>query len=206
MTRRSRCLSLVAVTLAAWTMSGTAAAQSQGGPKPPRSPVDVNVVGGTVGVTGPVEVTGSVGVTGTVAATQAGEWVTRSAAQPYTEAVAPTCPFLNQCVASFAAVPAGKVLRVTNLQGFVRMLAVTDGIVSLHTDNPSAASIVFVLPLPATGAAYYGPALGLNERVDVVFTAGQVPVIEVGTLGTFQNTEFNRLGLTGTLLPASPVP
>ena len=48
-------------------------------------------------------------------------------------------------------------------------------------------------------AAYLSTVLSFNEETDAVFTAGQVPIVEMGTAGTFVVSIFNRFSITGDL-------
>jgi hypothetical protein len=125
----------------------------------------VQVSGGTVQVGG-----GTIGVTDTVAATQSGPWTVNVAAQNvFTETVHPTCPFTNVCRSIFSAVPAGRVLRVTAIMGFLRFQE-RAGFLALHADSLSAGRVLFAAPLPLEPGNYYGNMLTFNMATDVVFT------------------------------------
>jgi hypothetical protein len=46
--------------------------------------------------------------------------------------------------------------------------------------------------------------LSFNTSTDVVFEAGQTPILEIGTTGTFFADSRNRLGITGELISGTP--
>jgi len=172
-----RAFIVVAVLLGGATLltQSPATAQAPTTTAGPPEGLGVQVLGGTVQIDG-----GTVGVTGTVAATQSGTWTVNVAApEIYTERLRPQCVFLNVCVATFTAVPAGQVLRVSAIVGFMRFQS-NDAFVALHAGSGlSAATVLFTQPVPLTTGFYYGNALSFNIATDVVFTAGQTPSVEV---------------------------
>lgn len=144
----------------------------------------------------------TVTVNGTVATTQSGTWTVNLAEAPYFYSVAPTCDFENRCSVTFPAVPAGAILRVKRLHG-IMFHDSFDAFVSLSI-NSSSSGTVFAFPLPHFDAAFSGDVLSFNTDTEVVFTAGQSPVLVIGTspANTFATSPFNRLGITGTLSAA----
>src|SRR5262245_61402484 len=194
----------LSVTALAATLMMNNPATAQSNVAGPPGGLGVQVLGGTVQVSGgTVGVTGAVGVTGTVAATQSGPWTVNVAAtNATTETVHPTCPFLNTCQGNFTAVPAGHVLRVTAIMGLLRSQA-SAAFVALHADTIAAGSILFAQPLALENGAYYGGMLTFNIATDVVFTAGQVPIVEIGNGLGVANVSDSHLSITGTLSPAS---
>jgi hypothetical protein len=71
-------------------------------------------------------------------------------------------------------------------------------------DRNDFSTNVFVRPLTPFAGAYLGFTLSFNEAADVVFEAGETPIVEMGTAGTFDRNSFNRLGITGELLDVEP--
>jgi hypothetical protein len=61
-----------------------------------------------------------------------------------------------------------------------------------------------LFPANAFAAAYYGAAFVFNEQVDVVFEAGEAPVLELGTTGRLVDDTFNKMTVTGVLVDAAP--
>jgi hypothetical protein len=111
----------------------------------------------------------------------------------------PTCDLLNRCSVTYPAVPAGKILRVTRIQGLL-FLATANAFVAL--DLNSLNTQLIVKPVTLFPAAYFGQTLSFDEATEVIFAAGQIPIIEMGTTGTFNSNPFNRLGLAGELFDA----
>lgn len=61
---------------------------------------------------------------------------------PYSHDIRPTCPFLNQCMAEFPVVPAGKRLRLTNVR--LMMLGTNAaGFLGVHLDAITVPFIAF---------------------------------------------------------------
>ena len=147
----------------------------------------------------PVSVTNTsanpVPVTGTV--TQSGTWAVQTIKDAYTETGTPTCDAANDCQVVFSPVPAGRILRVTNVQAFARVVP-PDSFLVLHTDTASSDSAHFIIPLTFVNAVFYGTVGTANVSTDMVFEAGQHPVLEIGSAGSFTSSTI-RLGITGTL-------
>jgi hypothetical protein len=162
---------------------------AQGDPKGPPSGLGVQVLNTPLPVTG--------AVTTTVAGTVNAKIVPTST--PFFQSSLPTCDALNRCFVKFPAVPVGKRLRVTRIHGALYSSNV-DAFVALDLNDLNGQ--VFVEQLHAFPAAYLGFTLSFNEATDVVFTAGQVPIVEMGTGAMFTSTNFNRLGITGDLQDA----
>lgn len=120
---------------------------------------------------------------------------------PYVESLAPTCGFTNQCISTFATVPAGKRLRVTSISGAFFFTNVS-GFIGFH--HPAVGSIMF--PVAPFNAAYFGTVVSFNQQVDRFYEAGQTPSLEFGVQSP--NTIFvdsrNRLTITGYLVDIAP--
>jgi hypothetical protein len=119
----------------------------------------------------------------------------------YTETIVAECEFLNVCIATFTAVPAGRISRVTAIMGFSRFQQ-SAGFVALHNSDRTPSSILFATPVHIVSGNYYGALLTFNIPTDVVFTAGQSPVLELGNGSGITEAEGVRLSITGTLSPA----
>jgi hypothetical protein len=190
-------LTIVAVA-ATLTFQSPAGAQGTSSPVGPSAGLGVHVLGGTVQVSG-----GVVGVSGAVAAAQSGEWVVRTVEQAYTEDMRPSCGFGNRCVAVFTAVPADMSLRVTNLHGV--LTTGNDAFVALRTaDNISVATMIFAERIVSINGGFYGGLLTFNTATDIIFTAGQTPVLEIGNAAGvgLPDNAANLVGITGTLISA----
>lgn len=122
---------------------------------------------------------------------------------PYSHSLQPTCPFTNQCLATFPTVPAGKRLRITAISG-IFYFANVGGFIGLHTDAGFYPKLAF--PVSPFGGAYYGNLVSLHQPIDLFLEAGQTPVLEFGVLAG--NTIFadsrNRLTVTGYLVDIIP--
>ena len=180
-------------------LAPAASAQQQDKPAGPPGGLAVQIVNTPL----PVHIAdGAVPVTGNVTATVAGEVTAKIApTNLFFQTKAPTCDLANRCFVKFPAVPDGKVLRVTRITGAL-FNTNADAFVALDLDN--FATNLFVLSVKPFGGAYLGPTLSFNADTDVVFEAGQSPIIEMGTTGTFDKNSFNRLNLTGELIDAVP--
>jgi hypothetical protein len=123
---------------------------------------------------------------------------------PYAYSLAPTCPFLNDCVATFPTVPAGKRLRVTNVR-YVGFFTNVAAFFAVHIDRTNNAVLMF--PMVPFNGAFYGSVLAANHDVDLIFDAGTAPVLEIGVSaaagGIFPDSR-NRLGVTGYLVDVAP--
>jgi hypothetical protein len=154
----------------------------------------------------PVTVTGPSAITGTVALAPGSSVLVNNPSTnpvhvkmlstPFFQSSAPVCDAVNRCTVTFPVVPPGKFLRVTRIHGAMYFLN-ADAFVALDLNNTNGQ--LFVMPVHPFNAAYLGSALSFNEATDIVFTAGQVPIVEMGTTGSFVTTSFNRLGITGDL-------
>ena len=126
---------------------------------------------------------------------------------PYGGTMVPNCGFSNQCTATFPAVPAGKRLRVTAAAAFVRSNTSSGShLFALHRNDVSGANGVFLMMLPPLPAAYYGAVASTNQNVDVIYEAGEVPILELGLsagLGGITASSA-RLTLTGYLVDVAP--
>jgi hypothetical protein len=124
--------------------------------------------------------------------------------QAYSHSLAPTCPFLNGCYATFPAVPVGKRLLLTNVRAMF-FSTNTQAIVAVHRNGTNSPLLAFpVSPFPG---AYYGPVLSTNQDVEIVYEAGETPILEIGVpagVGGIFNDSRNRLGLTGYLVSVPP--
>lgn len=142
-------------------------------------------------------------VGGTVTARQGGEWTVNVASDTrvYTETVIAECSFLNSCEARFTAVPEGSLLHVTSIMGFASTQQ-NAAFVALHNDAVGGFGVLFAAPVPITAGAYYGGLLTFNIPTDVVFTAGQRPILEIGNAAGIYDDGAVRFSITGTLSPA----
>jgi hypothetical protein len=123
----------------------------------------------------------------------------------YGHTIGTTCPFLNQCTATFPAVPAGKRLEVKFIAAWVRTNdAAATGLGSLHANDATGATVRLLFPIGAFSGAYYGSSFVFNEQVHVVFEAGEAPVLELGTTVNLIDSEFNKMTVTGVLVDAAP--
>jgi hypothetical protein len=122
---------------------------------------------------------------------------------PYTMQMPPSCAFTNQCVAVFPAVPAGKRLRVTNVSALF-FFANFDGLLAVHVGAAHDLAVIF--PVPPVAAAYYGSVGSTSRPVDLVYEAGEAPMLEYGTspANTIFSDSRNRLGLSGYLVDVAP--
>lgn len=123
---------------------------------------------------------------------------------PYFYALTPTCGFTNQCTATFPAVPAGKRVRVTEVGMFFRNTNVT-GFLSVQKNNLANQWGAWAVS-PINGA-YYGALLSGHFKVDLMFEAGDSPVLEFGIPagqgGIFQDSS-NRLIVSGYIVDTAP--
>ncbi len=133
--------------------------------------------------------------------------VTRSvdepARVPYAYSVTPTCPFTNQCTANFPVVPAGKRLRV-NQVSMIFFFSNGAGFFMVHRNTGNEALSAW--PVTAFGGAYYGALFSSTQAVDLIYEAGEAPVLEFGQ--NAGNTIFadtrNRFGVTGYIVDTTP--
>jgi hypothetical protein len=121
--------------------------------------------------------------------------------QPYSYSMAPSCPFTNSCTATFPAVPAGKRLRLTNVRAMFLSTNAT-ATLTVHVNLANSPLIAFTVA-PFAGA-YWGTLLSANQTVDLVFDAGQSPVLDFGSTSTIHSDTRNRLGVSGVLVSAAP--
>jgi hypothetical protein len=155
--------------------AGVAAAQPPQAQGPPTVPVQI--------VNVPLPVTGAV--------------LARLSPELFFQSSAPTCDALNRCFVKFPTVPAGKRLRLTRIHGAM-YFSDRDAFVAVDINDLNHQ--LLIRPLPLFPAAYFGPMLSFNEATDLVFEAGQTPLVEVGTSSEFPPNAFNRLGITGELI------
>ena len=120
--------------------------------------------------------------------------------QPYNYALAPSCQLVNVCVATFPAVPAGKLLRVTSMRATM-FNTNTTALLAIHRNVRSIP--LQVSPIAPMDGFYYGAILSANQAVDFVFAAGEAPVLELGIAalqGGIAAHPYNRLGISGYLV------
>lgn len=126
---------------------------------------------------------------------------------PYGGTVVPACAFANQCLATYPTVPAGKRLRVTEIAAFVRSSTSSGShLFALHRNEANGVNGVYLVMMPPMNAAYYGPVASTTQAVDVIFEAGEVPILELGLgagLGGI-TASSTRLTLTGYLVDVAP--
>lgn len=126
---------------------------------------------------------------------------------PYGGTMVPSCTFSNQCSATYPTVPAGKRLRVTEIAAYVRSNTSSGShLLALHRNDMSGVNAVYLTMMPPMNAAYYGPVASTTQAVDVIYEAGEVPIVELGLGAGFGGiTGANaRLTLTGYLVDVAP--
>ena len=127
---------------------------------------------------------------------------------PYAYSLAPTCPYANVCYAAFPTVPAGKRLRLTNLQMLVFGISgsATPYLGVNRLGNVDGDPFLMI-PVPPLSGAFYGTVHSANTLVDLIFEAGQTPTLEVGLssgAGGIPSDSRNRLGVTGYIVDVAP--
>ena len=122
---------------------------------------------------------------------------------PYLHTAAPTCPFLNDCYVQGPAVPAGKRLRVTRLQGTL-LFQSGDTFHALHIN--SFRNPVAIFPSPVFNAFFFGNVSGFSTAVEYFFEAGESPVLEVGCSAaiSISNDPRTKLSIVGYLVDTTP--
>ena len=123
---------------------------------------------------------------------------------PYSYTIRPTCPFANVCEAAFPVVPAGKRLRVTSVRLWMRDTNAA-GLFAVNVDASLNPLITF--PVSPFNGAYYGSLISGNFPVDLIFNAGQKPVLEMGIpagSGGISDNAGNKFGVTGYLVDVLP--
>jgi hypothetical protein len=123
---------------------------------------------------------------------------------PYFYSLAPTCPFLNVCQATFPAVPTGKRLRLTSVSMLFRFTDVS-GFLAINLDARS--NLLAMFPVSPINGAYYGTTVAATEQVDLYFEEGQAPVLEFGVpafSAGISVLDTNRFLASGYLVDVSP--
>jgi len=120
---------------------------------------------------------------------------------PYFVSAAPTCGFLNECALAGPAVPAGKRLRVTRLEGILvgQTTSIFFALSEHDTNHP-----LLMFPAAPINGAFWGSVVSFNQEIDFYFEAGQIPVIEVGNTNTIPVDPRNRLTIVGYLVDILP--
>jgi hypothetical protein len=190
--KKFTCCALVVVCLVLLCYVGSASAAAAPGP-------NVNVVNTptvNVGNTPNVRITNSpsVSVTNTPTIKNAED----PARATYYYSITPTCPYANVCEATFPAVPAGKRLRLANVRVMFRMTNVAAALsVNLNHIN----NLLVSFPLTPFNGFYYGSLLSTSQNVDLIFEAGESPVLELGVSAVDTiSPDGNLLGVTGYLV------
>jgi hypothetical protein len=119
----------------------------------------------------------------------------------YAHFVNGACSFGNSCEAVFPAVPAGKRLRVTNIQMVLKTAPDASGIFVLRLASQGLDPRV-VFPSSPFNGAYYGLIHASSQGVDVIIEAGEQPVLEFGIpagSGTINESGL-KFGITGYLV------
>ena len=120
---------------------------------------------------------------------------------PYFHTRDASCPYGNLCEATFPTVPAGKRLRVTSISVFWRNETVS---AFMALDVNTSLNPVLIFPVSPTPFAYYGNCYAKTQEVDYYFEAGQAPVLEMGTGGTFNKFNTAHLTVTGYIVDTTP--
>jgi hypothetical protein len=125
---------------------------------------------------------------------------------PYAHFLAPTCPFGNVCIAEFPVVPAGKRLRLTQVSVVSIGVSSATGIVVVNKN--SSLSPLLMFPVSRINSAYYsGNSLVGTFALDMIFEAGERPVLELGVpagAGGIPVDPTNKFGATGYLVDVLP--
>lgn len=125
---------------------------------------------------------------------------------PYGGTMTPSCPFSNQCSAAYPTVPAGKRLRVTAIAAHVRSNTSSGShLLALHRNSVNASALYLTL-MPPMAAAYYGPVASTSQPLDMIFEAGETPVVELGLAAGQGGISASNaaLTLTGYLVDVAP--
>ncbi len=122
---------------------------------------------------------------------------------PYTQRMAPTCAFTNQCTASFPVVPAGKRLRITSVQ-VMFFNSNFPAFLGVHTGPAQQLTLAFTVN-PISGY-FYGTLTTTSQAVDLTYEAGETPMLEMGcNVGnTFSSDSRNLMGVSGYLVDTTP--
>jgi hypothetical protein len=123
---------------------------------------------------------------------------------PYAYSLLPTCPFSNVCEAAFPTVPAGKRLRVTEVRLMFRFTN-DPGFLAVNLD--ARGSVLVAFPVAPFSGHYYGNLVSGAFPVDMIFEAGQRPVLEFGVnafSGGINVNSANRFAVTGYLVDVTP--
>ncbi len=127
---------------------------------------------------------------------------------PYFVSGQPSCPFLNECFLTGTAVPAGKRLRVTRIQGALLSQSSVVANTTFAALQPQGDQFnkYVIFPITPFNAAFYGTSLGFAFETDVYFEAGQTPEIQIGTsfTGNFDSGLGTRLTIVGYLVDVAP--
>ena len=122
---------------------------------------------------------------------------------PYFVHQAPTCPFTNECYVAGPAVPAGKRVRVTRVEGM--LFGQTATIIAVLSLNGDLAPVRMFPSFPFA-QAFFGTGVSFNEEVDFFFDAGQTPFLAVGATSpnTVSSDSRNRLTIAGYIVDVLP--
>ena len=122
---------------------------------------------------------------------------------PYTQRMVPTCSFTNQCTASFPVVPVGKRLRITNVQA-IFFSANFPAFLAVHVGPSQQIALAFAVN--PTQGFFYGSLLSSSQPVDLIYEAGETPVLEMGCNAgnTFLADSRNSMGVSGYLVDTTP--
>jgi hypothetical protein len=122
---------------------------------------------------------------------------------PYLVTAAPTCPFLNDCVLTGTMVPAGKRVRITQLEGSL-IFQTNQIFFALHLNDVRHPLVMF--QAPAVNGFFWGSVASFSQPVDYYFEAGQTPVLEIGcsAVGSIASDSRNTLSLVGYMVDTTP--
>jgi len=124
--------------------------------------------------------------------------------QPYAHSLVATCFFSNICQANFPAVPTGKRLRLTNARAYFQGTNVA-GVFVVNRNAINNPLLAF--PVAPFDGGSYGMILAANQTIDLIFAAGESPVLEFGIAANQSGIIFNvnnKFGVTGYLVDVAP--
>jgi hypothetical protein len=125
---------------------------------------------------------------------------------PYGGTMAFSCPFGNDCTASYPAVPAGKRVRITDLSLAFSASSSAAHFVLVHRNGGTFNTMLAGFQVVPISGAFYGNLVATTQSLNLIFEAGDTPVVEIGVAaGTGGiNASQARVTLTGYIVDAAP--